>query len=66
LSELDVQGLTVSCRYWEDEEHTSAVMKKDEDGILWMHTGDQGIMDEEGYLRSTFFFESLNGVTDRL
>jgi hypothetical protein len=27
-------------------------MKKDEEGTLWMYTGDEGIMDEEGYLRS--------------
>lgn len=27
-------------------------MKKDEEGTLWMWTGDEGIMDEEGYLRS--------------
>lgn len=30
-------------------------MKKDEDGTLWMFTGDEGIMDEEGYLRSKYY-----------
>lgn len=39
-------------RYWGDEEQTRAVMKKDEEGTLWMYTGDEGIMDEEGYLKS--------------
>ena len=39
-------------RYWEDEKRTSEVMKKDDEGTLWMYTGDEGIMDEEGYLRS--------------
>jgi hypothetical protein len=29
-------------------------MKKDERGTLWMHTGDEGIMDGEGYLQSEF------------
>lgn len=44
-----------SGRYWEDEDQTKKVMRPDpEDGsIVWMHTGDEGIMDEEGYLRST-------------
>ena len=39
-------------RYWEDPEQTASVMRRDEDGTLWMHTGDEGIMDDEGYLRS--------------
>jgi acyl-CoA synthetase (AMP-forming)/AMP-acid ligase II len=38
-------------RYWNDEEQTQSVMKKDEHGTLWMHTGDEGIMDQEGYLQ---------------
>ncbi len=39
-------------RYWEDEAQTAQVMQRDAEGTLWMHTGDEGIMDEEGYLKS--------------
>ena len=38
--------------YWEDKEHTDSVMVKDEHGTLWMHTGDEAVMDAEGYVRS--------------
>ncbi|CAE6521746.1 unnamed protein product [Rhizoctonia solani] len=34
-------------------EQTSVVMKSDDEGILWMHTGDQAAMDREGYLKIT-------------
>ena len=33
-------------------------MKKDEKGTLWMHTGDEGVMDEEGYVRSEYYYSS--------
>ncbi|TFK71890.1 acetyl-CoA synthetase-like protein [Pluteus cervinus] len=49
--EVCVSGYLVQKGYWEDEEQTRLAMKKDEGGTLWMHTGDEGIMDEEGYLR---------------
>lgn len=39
--------------YWGDEEQTSSVMRRhaDDPETLWMHTGDVGVMDEEGYLK---------------
>ncbi|KAI0345202.1 acyl-CoA synthetase [Trametopsis cervina] len=49
--ELLVSGYHLQKGYWGDEEQTASVMKRDEEGTLWMHTGDEGIMDEEGYLR---------------
>lgn len=43
-----------SGRYWEDEDQTKKVMRPDpeDESVVWMHTGDEGIIDEEGYLKS--------------
>ncbi|KAF8157017.1 hypothetical protein B0H34DRAFT_783221 [Crassisporium funariophilum] len=49
--EICVAGYLLQKGYWNDEEQTRSAMKRDEEGTLWMHTGDEGIMDEEGYLR---------------
>ncbi|KAI0646510.1 acyl-CoA synthetase [Trametes meyenii] len=49
--EILVSGYLVQKGYWEDPEQTARVMVPDEEGTVWMHTGDEGIMDEKGYLR---------------
>ena len=54
--ELLTSGYVLQKGYWNDEEQTDRVMKRDAEGTLWMHTGDEGLMDEEGYLRSAYRF----------
>ncbi|CAE6434966.1 unnamed protein product [Rhizoctonia solani] len=49
--ELCVSGYLLQKGYWENTEQTSSVMKCDEDGVMWMHTGDQAVLDQEGYLK---------------
>ncbi|VDC03112.1 unnamed protein product [Peniophora sp. CBMAI 1063] len=49
--ELCTAGYLLQKGYWEDPEQTSHVMRRDAEGTLWMHTGDEAVLDEEGYLR---------------
>ncbi|KAJ7484755.1 acyl-CoA synthetase [Mycena latifolia] len=50
--EICIAGYLLQKGYWGDEEQTRQVMRTDpEDGTVWMHTGDEGILDDEGYLR---------------
>ncbi|EJD51334.1 acyl-CoA synthetase [Auricularia subglabra TFB-10046 SS5] len=51
--EICVSGYMLFKGYWNDPEHTAAVARRHDDDPerVWMHTGDVGIMDEEGYLR---------------
>ncbi|KAI0284616.1 acyl-CoA synthetase [Russula aff. rugulosa BPL654] len=49
--ELLISGYLVQKGYWNDKIQTDMVMRKDENGRLWMHTGDQVAMDGDGYLR---------------
>ena len=52
--ELLVAGYPLQKGYWEDAAHTREVMRADAAGTVWMHTGDEGVMDAEGYLRSEY------------
>lgn len=47
--ELCTSGFALQKGYWKDEAKTKESMKKDENGIIWMHTGDEAFIDEEGY-----------------
>ncbi|KAI6158232.1 hypothetical protein BKA82DRAFT_4068935 [Pisolithus tinctorius] len=51
--EICVTGYLLQKGYWEDEEQTKKVMRADpkDPSTIWMHTGDEGIMDEDGYLK---------------
>jgi fatty-acyl-CoA synthase len=45
--EFCTRGYSVMTGYWEDPERTAAAI--DDDG--WMHTGDIGVMDDDGFVK---------------
>ena len=51
--EICVSGPTVMIGYYNDSEATADVLKKHKDGRIWVHTGDIGCMDEDGF----FYFK---------
>ncbi|KAJ5344307.1 uncharacterized protein N7506_002672 [Penicillium brevicompactum] len=51
--ELCTSGYVLQRGYLDDEAKTNEVMKRDEDGVLWMHTGDEGMIDDLGYCHIT-------------
>ncbi|EKM57015.1 uncharacterized protein PHACADRAFT_194590 [Phanerochaete carnosa HHB-10118-sp] len=48
---LLVSGYLLQAGYWNDPKQTAQVMRRDANSTLWMHTGNEGVMDEDGYLR---------------
>ncbi|CAF9909855.1 MAG: hypothetical protein HETSPECPRED_009538 [Heterodermia speciosa] len=51
--ELAVHGYLVMEGYWGAPERTAEVMLRDEEGKVWMHTGDEAEMDPDGYVKIT-------------
>lgn len=39
--------------YWRDEAQTAQAMRPDADGVVWMYTGDEGFLDQAGYMHIT-------------
>lgn len=52
--EICICGPTVCKGYFKDEEMTRSLLRKHEDGKIWLHSGDRGYMDSTGAL---FFCE---------
>ncbi|KAI1846883.1 hypothetical protein JX265_004853 [Neoarthrinium moseri] len=51
--EICTSGFALQKGYWKDEERTKQVMRPDENGVIWMHTGDEGFIGSDGYGRIT-------------
>ncbi|KAJ5906851.1 uncharacterized protein N7473_003767 [Penicillium subrubescens] len=51
--ELAVSGYLLMKEYWDDPERTAEVMIADSAGKVWMHTGDEASMSEDGYVTIT-------------
>ncbi len=47
--ELCISGPTVMLGYLNDPEETAQTLHKDDDGTVWLHTGDIGRMDADGF-----------------
>ena len=54
--EILISGPTVMKGYLNNEKETNEVLEKDENGDIWVHTGDMGYLNEKGVL---FFVQRL-------
>ncbi len=48
--EICISGPTVMLGYLDRPDETEKVLKRHSDGLLWVHTGDLGKMDEDGFV----------------
>jgi long-chain acyl-CoA synthetase len=49
VGELCISGPQVMKGYWNKPEESANVLRKDDDGRVWFHTGDVARIDEDGY-----------------
>ena len=50
IAEICVQGPNVMLGYLNNSEETAKALIKHSDGEVWLHTGDLGFIDEDGYV----------------
>lgn len=48
--EIAISGATLMQGYWQEEDATAKAIQAHADGLTWLHTGDLGSMDEEGFV----------------
>ena len=57
--EIVISGPSVMKGYLNDKKETKLTLKKHSDGLIWMHTGDLGYMDKDGFV---YFKQRLKRV----
>lgn len=50
IGEIILRGPTVMLGYLNEPDETAKTLKKHDDGYIWLHTGDLGYMDDDGYV----------------
>lgn len=59
IGEILISGPSVMLGYLDNKEETDKVLTKDKDGKVWLHTGDMGKMDDNGFV---YFVQRLKRV----
>ncbi|OAQ71118.1 long-chain-fatty-acid-CoA ligase [Pochonia chlamydosporia 170] len=57
--ELCMAGYQLQAGYWNNSEKTNETMVRDSAGVLWLHTGDEAVFDENGYCTITGRFKDI-------
>ncbi|KAG5921584.1 hypothetical protein E4U42_005790 [Claviceps africana] len=57
--ELCMAGYQLQAGYWNNSEKTHEIMVRDAAGVLWLHTGDEAVFDEQGYCTITGRFKDI-------
>ncbi|KAF2170494.1 hypothetical protein M409DRAFT_51530 [Zasmidium cellare ATCC 36951] len=57
--ELCMAGYQLQQGYWRNPERTAEAMERDENGVLWLHTGDEAVFDQYGYCSITGRFKDI-------
>ncbi|KAL6248645.1 putative NRPS-like protein biosynthetic cluster [Rhinocladiella similis] len=57
--ELCIAGYQLQRGYWKNPEKTAEVMVRDEDGVLWLHTGDEAVFHEDKTCTITGRFKDI-------